>query len=196
MKVSFIMPCRNKAPHVAEAVRSVFDQTYTPMELVFSDQGSTDGTTSILERLVNDYNGPNRVRLLNCPEIELRGMPGLNANLNWIDRHIEGDVVITSSADDLNDPYRAEYVVRAFKEFNPSYVCTGVKYTEPDGSDLRFTHFPEIRERWLGTAECFKYQIHSSGSSAWARDLWEKHGPLKGCEQQDMILPAMALFER
>src|SRR5262249_1936458 len=36
----------------------------------------------------------------------------------------------------------------------------------------------------------------SCGSSAWARDLYERHKPLVGHEQQDMILPMMALAGR
>jgi len=101
-----------------------------------------------------------------------------------------------SSADDINHPDRTEYTVRAFKEYDPSYVNTTVRYIEPDGSDPKFTNFPNIGTRWIGIEESIRHQIHSSGSSAWARDLFQKHGPLIGCEQQDMILPMMALFER
>ncbi len=70
------------------------------------------------------------------------------------------------------------------------------QFIDPDGTNPRYTHFPDRRDRFIGAAESIKRQIHSSGAGAWARDLFAKHGPLRGCEQQDMILPCMALFER
>ena len=196
MKVSFIVPCRNKERHVAATVRSVLAQTYSPMEIVLSSQGSTDGTLAVLRDLSRGYDGPNRVRLLHCPDVDYRGMPGLNAHLNWLDGRIEGDVVIMCSADDLNHPDRAKHTVRAFEEHNPSYVNTTVQYMNPDGSDPGFTTFPDKATRWLTPVETIRHQIGSCGSSAWARDLYQKHGPLVGVEQQDMILPMMALMER
>jgi glycosyltransferase involved in cell wall biosynthesis len=196
MRISFIVPCRDKEQHVAATVRSVLAQSYSPMEIVLSDQGSEDATLAIIEDLAAGYDGPNTVRVLRCPELARRGMPGLNAHLNWLDTQIEGDIVIGCSADDLNHPDRTKHTVRAFEEFNPSYVNTVVHYCDPDGRNAGFTTIPDQRDRWLGVEETIRHQIGSCGSPAWARDLYQKHGPLVGYEQQDMILPMMALFER
>jgi glycosyltransferase involved in cell wall biosynthesis len=196
VKASFIIPCRNKAQHVAATARSVLVQTHSPMEIVFSDQDSQDDTLAIISSLASGYDGPNKVRVLSCPDTEWRGMPGLNAHLNWLDTQIDGDVVIMCSADDLNHPRRAELTVRAFEEYSPSYVNTGVKYLLPDGTVEGYTNFENKASRMLTMEESIRDQIHSSGSSAWARDLYQEHGPLIGCEQQDMILPTMALMER
>jgi glycosyltransferase involved in cell wall biosynthesis len=196
-KVSFIVPCRNKEQHIRATAKSVLAQTHTPLEIVFSDQGSEDNTLGILEDLAASYDGPNTVRVLQCPDTEKRGMLGLNAHFNWLDTQIEGDLVVMCSADDLNHPERVAHTVKAFDEFNPSYINTGVVYRSPNDLDPpRYTNFPEQGTRWIGPAESIQYQIHSSGSSAWARDLFQKYGPLDGCEQQDMILPMMAFLER
>lgn len=196
MKVSFICPVRNKVSHVEATVRSILAQTYAPMEIVISDQQSTDGSRAIIDRLAADYDGPNRVRVLFCEDTSHVGMIGLNNHLNFIDSQIEGDIVIMCSADDLNHPDRALHTVRAFEEFNPSYVNTGVSYANTAGEIVNHTDFPGRASRWLEPTETIVHQIGSNGSSAWARDLYQKHGPLRDCEQQDMILPMMALFER
>jgi len=47
-KVSVVVPIYNQAPFIRETVESVLDQDYTNVELVLSDDGSSDGTTDIL----------------------------------------------------------------------------------------------------------------------------------------------------
>ena len=44
-KVSVIVPIYNQAPFIRETVDSVLDQDYPTVELVLSDDGSTDGTS-------------------------------------------------------------------------------------------------------------------------------------------------------
>lgn len=203
MKVSFIVPCRNKAGFVARTVESVLAQTYSPMEIVLSDQGSTDGTYEIIKNLADAYKGPNTVRVLQCPLTEYSGMAGLNQHLNWLDTQIEGDIVIMCSADDLNHPDRAKYTVEAFEKHNPSYVGTCVQYLQAD-----LTHQGEVTaygfvDGEMNRPDCFvdpveniKDMIGSSASSAWARDLFKKYGPLRNVESQDILLPFFATLER
>ncbi len=59
--ISVVMPCHNAAPYVEEAVNSVLGQSYPQVELVVVDDGSTDGSTEILQRLASDH--PDRITL-------------------------------------------------------------------------------------------------------------------------------------
>lgn len=197
MKVDFVVPVRNKAKFVGKTVDSILAQTYSPMRIVLSDQGSTDGSTEILYEKVRQYNGPNEVQIIHCPDTEYRGQAGLARHWNWLHQQIDGDLIIACAADDLNHPDRAKHTVAAFEEFNPSYIGTRVAMRNPDGSFVNETFFYDRRSRWIpGDKHFFEFQIGSAGSGAWARDLWDKHGPLVDCETQDMILPCMSLVER
>ena len=54
MKLSLIVPCYNEAENVAafqDAVISAFDGCGYDYEIIFVDDGSTDGTTEILREL-------------------------------------------------------------------------------------------------------------------------------------------------
>lgn len=61
-KVSIIVPLYNKVPYVAKTLESIASQTYTDWECIIVNDGSTDKSAEIVERLtIND----ERFRLIN-----------------------------------------------------------------------------------------------------------------------------------
>lgn len=197
MKASFIVPCRDKEKFVGDTVRSVLAQTHSPMEIVLSDQGSMDGSFEIMSELAAKYNGANTVRVLQCPDTELKGMAGLNRHLNWLNTQITGDVVIMCSADDLNHPDRAKRTMEIFEKHNPSYVGTCVQYCDNDGKFTgEMTATPSTGEGFVHPVENLDKLVGSSASSAWAKDLYDKYAPLERVESQDITLPFFATLER
>src|SRR3990167_9341912 len=90
---------RNKVKYVEAAVHSLFVQSGPSVEILLSDAGSTDGSKVILDKLAAEYNGPHKVRRLDCPCADSQGMPGLNAHINWAMTQTEADVVMALSGD-------------------------------------------------------------------------------------------------
>lgn len=60
--ISVVMPARNAAETIAEAVGSVLSQTPAVLELVVVDDGSTDTTREVLQQVADP-----RVSVLSCP---------------------------------------------------------------------------------------------------------------------------------
>jgi hypothetical protein len=197
LKASFIVPTRNKREWVERAARSYIGQTYTPMEIVFFDQSSTDGTLEILKRLEAEYDGPNKVRVLSCPSQGIGGTAaGMNADIEWVHRQIDGDVVLWGNADDFAYPARTARTMRAFQEFNPSWVSCIQHFMTPSLELKGESELADKRDRWIELDDAVAYQVGSTGALAYARDLWEKHGPMRGIEQNDIVLPIMSFLER
>lgn len=98
--VTVLMPSYNHARYVEQAVRSVFDQSYRPLELVVVDDGSSDGSVEILERL-------RRVA-----PIPMRVIPaqhrGLCAALNLGVRDARGEYISVLASDDAYLPNKLE----------------------------------------------------------------------------------------
>lgn len=62
--ISVIIPCRNAAPWVEEAVSSVLAQTYLCLEVIAVDDGSSDDSLAILQRLAA---ADSRLRVISQP---------------------------------------------------------------------------------------------------------------------------------
>jgi glycosyltransferase involved in cell wall biosynthesis len=51
---SIVIPLYNKAPHIAEALRSVLAQSFAPAEIIVVDDGSTDGGAEIVRQFLEE----------------------------------------------------------------------------------------------------------------------------------------------
>jgi hypothetical protein len=63
--------------------------------------------------------------------------------------------------------------------------------TQLPNSDGRPKH-----NRKVEFVEAVRLQVGSSGALSYARDLWDKYGPMRGIEQNDIVLPLMSFLER
>lgn len=98
-RFSVVIPTHNRAGHLAEAVRSVYNQTYPAHEIVVVDDGSTDDTAAAVEALIRDG---IPVRYLRQPN------QGAAAARNRGIRAAEGDWVALLDSDDTWLPGKLE----------------------------------------------------------------------------------------
>jgi glycosyltransferase involved in cell wall biosynthesis len=108
-RISIAIPFFNARRTLADAVRSVFAQSYSDWELILVDDGSSDGSTELVQqiddpriRVVSD--GVNR---------------GLSARLNQIATLATGEYLARMDADDLMHPDRIAKQC-AFLDANPN----------------------------------------------------------------------------
>jgi glycosyltransferase involved in cell wall biosynthesis len=94
--ISVVMPCYNAAPYVEEAVESVLGQSYPRVQLIVIDDGSTDGSTEILQRLAAE--NPERITLV------YQNRAGPFAARNQALAHANGNYIAFLDADDSWHP--------------------------------------------------------------------------------------------
>lgn len=112
--VSVIMPTRNRAAILSRALESVREQTYPNWELVVVDDGGTDDTAAVVERL-----GDERIRLLR------REHGGLCAARNTALSVARGELIAYLDDDNLMDPGWLRTVVWAFERAQDADVVFG-----------------------------------------------------------------------
>lgn len=106
--VSVIMPCFNAAAFISESIESVLEQTYSNLELLIIDDGSTDHSTEIVqEKALQD----KRVKLF-----QLDGNGGAAVARNYGIHCAQGQFIAFLDSDDLWAENKLEKQVRFMKQ--------------------------------------------------------------------------------
>jgi glycosyltransferase involved in cell wall biosynthesis len=101
--ISFYIIAYNHERFIAEAIAGAFAQTWTPLEIVLSDDCSDDTTFEIMKRMAGDYKGPHSI-VLNRNGKNL----GVGAHINRIMQLCTGEWIVASAGDDVSMPERTE----------------------------------------------------------------------------------------
>ncbi|MER7009355.1 glycosyltransferase family A protein [Dactylosporangium sp. NPDC000555] len=131
--VSVVVPCYNGAEYVRHAVRSALDQTYSNIEVLIIDDGSTDDSRSILETTFGD-----RTTIVTTPN----GGPSAARNVGL--KMANGEYVQFLDADNVLTPGKIARSVEAFA-------------AEPD-TDIVFSAIHEPRDYDFTDATAFAEQ--------------------------------------
>lgn len=142
--LSVVLCTYNGAPYLPEQLDSILAQTLRPDEIVVQDDGSTDGTLSILERYAATH-----------PCIRLfrnEGEHGVNANFFSAMAKAQGDFIAISDQDDIWLPHKLE---RQMQAIGSSLLTAGLSHPfSTTGTefhvDLRRPNYSLLRLLYIG----------------------------------------------
>lgn len=128
--VSILIPCFNAERYVAAAIDSAFAQVHPEIEVIVVDDGSTDGSLSVIERYADRQRfrfetGPNR---------------GGNAARNRLLQLAGGEYAQFLDADDVLHPAKVLACLAAMK---PDIDMVFTDYVERSGSIERLVGLPD-----------------------------------------------------
>jgi len=131
--VSVIIPVYNAEKYVEQAVRSIMNQTYQNLEILITDDCSTDGSFAILQKLAEE---DARIKLFRN-EYNQKIVRTLNALVE----RAAGKYIARMDADDISASKRIEKQV-AFLEANPDIAICGTNawHIDEKGKVLRCSH--------------------------------------------------------
>lgn len=153
--VSTIIPVFNRPAQLREAVQSVLDQDYRPIEVIIVDDGSTDDTFATAQALASAY--PGIVRAVT----KSNGGPGLAREHGRV--LAQGEFIQYLDSDDVLLPGKLTAQVAALRdapEAGVAYGLTRFRQTNGEfaagpwkGSGIRrYAMFPSfLIERWWDT---------------------------------------------
>jgi len=116
--VSVLMPAFNAEQHIAQAIRSILEQTYPHFELLILNDGSTDRT----QRIIDQFDDARIIK------IHLSQNEGLVNVRNQLIASAKGDYIAFLDADDIALPSRLQLQV-SFLELRKADICGGAHYS-------------------------------------------------------------------
>jgi glycosyltransferase involved in cell wall biosynthesis len=180
--VSTIVPVHDRPRLLEEAVASVIAQTYRPIEILVVDDGSTDGTADVADRLAAGH--PGVVRAFHVP----RGGPGRAREAGR--REASGEFLQYLDSDDLLLPGKFAAQVAALRADPAAGVAYGVTAYRAGGGGAEGDGAPDppwkrtgeriermfpafLRSRWWGTSTPLYRRAITDAAGPWS-ELWNE----------------------
>jgi glycosyltransferase involved in cell wall biosynthesis len=134
--VSVVLPVYNHGKYLRESIESVLSQTYSKIELIIVNDGSTDSTITVLQ----NYRAHPKIKILDQPNKKLP------AALNNGFRLAQGEYLTWTSADNRMFPRQVEFQVD-FLRRHPDISMVFANYQIIDDAG-RLLHGSKFNE-WL-----------------------------------------------
>ena len=142
-KVSVIIPVYNTEAYVEQTLRSIMGQTLRDIELIVVNDGSTDGSLSVLERIAT---GDDRIRLYTQPN------KGLSQTRNAGIARARGEFIYFMDSDDLLEPDALERCYERCQSDRLDFVFFDAESFGTTASDAAW--FDYRRAKYFGTEVC------------------------------------------
>lgn len=186
--VTFALFAYNQENYIREAVEGAFSQTYSPLEIILSDDCSSDGTFKIMKEMARGYQGPHLVKVR-------RGERNLGVAGHFDDlmRLASGDFFVAAAGDDVSDPARTTdslllinnhedigFVEVKCKNFSGDYV--------PRSQCLEPIQLDPSRHRLFSIQDVLSGNVtgYTGAGRTYRRDAYIRFPPLiEGCPAED-----------
>ena len=192
--VSFCIVTYNQEKYIREAIEGALNQTYSPMEIIISDDCSTDGTYEEILKTVEGYTGPHKI-IVNKNEPNL----GIREHMNKVMFTLsKGEYILLAGGDDVSAPERAETYVKYFEKF-PQVMSISCLSEEVDENMQPINTSAD----WNGSYSIYNlddylnyrnFIIYSGDSRGLRRKVLEAFPPLECAPSEDIYMFVRSLL--
>ena len=169
--VTFALFAYNQEQYIREAVEGAFAQTYEPLEIILSDDCSTDRTFEIMQEMAAAYEGSHEI----ITRRNRRNL-GLIGHVNEITSKITNPILLLAAGDDISHPHRTSAVVSTFKAHPRTLlVHSGVQNIDATGKVLDIS--PPVPDQSLNQI-VKSASVYIGATGAIRRELVSHFGPI------------------
>jgi glycosyltransferase involved in cell wall biosynthesis len=190
--VTFVLYAYNQEACIAKAVASAFSQTYSPLEIILSDDCSSDRTFELMQGAAAEYKGPHAV-VLNRNDRNF----SIGDHVNAVARLISGSFVVMAGGDDVSVPERTHRLVRRWLDLSRPTVVMYSDFAPINIDSLPVELLDESIYRGPHSLEDMaRGQLRVLGATeAVTRDVFSSFPPFgSSVVHEDRVLPFRALL--
>jgi glycosyltransferase involved in cell wall biosynthesis len=186
----------NQEQFVKDAIDGIFSQTYPNLEIIISDDKSTDSTLDVIKKTVNQHKN-SKIVIIRQNYNNL----GLSAHVNKVMEIASGEIIVVAAGDDISLPNRVSTIVSYWIKTGKSSgsIFSRFKTIEKNGiikshndnkSIIKFSINDRDGLNTLGLT------IGTSGcTQAWSKDMFDIFGPIDPkILHEDITIPLRALM--
>lgn len=190
--ITFVVFAYEQDKYVREAISGAFAQTYSPLEIVLSDDCSGDRTYEIMCEMAHKYNGPHKI-ILNRNKSNL----GVGRHINRVMDISRGEIVVGSAGDDVSMPERVSEIYAAWLRSDKSAysIDSAFQIIDEDGGFI--SRHSGRNLPCNNQLEYFSETVVAAAagtSHAWHRDIFRVFGPLPSITCEDVALPPRSML--
>ncbi len=156
--VTISMITYNQEKFVRDSVRGLLSQDYIPLEIVISDDCSTDNTWQIIQEEVTKYkaNGGKHKIILNHNAHNM----GIVKHCEFVGQFRHGVLVVGCGGDDISLPNRVSTIVKAWEESGreATLIHHACEEIDVEGNSLGIKP-PRSAENALGATAAFDVRV-------------------------------------
>lgn len=172
--VTFVLFAYNQENLIREAIKGALSQNYKRLEIILSDDCSSDKTYIIMQEMVADYNGPHKIKVIRNSQ-----NMGLISHVLARGREACGEIVVVAAGDDISKPERTRDLVQTFFEDKRILAVTSA-FDVVDEKGLRISENNQPRyglTAWKGVESFFKsledkYILIQGSTAAYRREVF------------------------
>lgn len=190
--ITFMIIGFNQERFIREAIYGAFSQTYEPLEIILSDDCSTDDTFEIMKKMANLYSGPHKI-ILNKNKHNL----GIGRHINKVMSLSKGEIIVAAAGDDISIPERTISIYKAWEMSNRKAFSIDSECEIIDENGIRLlkelNQYEKREKQLINFTENFRNLVLGS-THAWHRDVFKIFGPLPGIIQEDITIPPRSML--
>jgi alpha-1,3-rhamnosyltransferase len=135
--VTVVIPSYNHQDYVAQSIQSVFSQTYKEIELIVIDDGSSDASAKVIQKLLRG----DKFKFIT------RKNRGLATTLNEGIKLAKGQYICFLASDDYFMPKRVEHAVSRLKSSDDDLIAVYTDGFVIDNKNKKLSKFSDIYPR-------------------------------------------------
>jgi glycosyltransferase involved in cell wall biosynthesis len=177
----------NQERYIKEAIEGAFAQTYSPLEIILSDDHSSDSTFEIMQREAEKYTGPHQVILNRNPMN--RGIAG---HINRIMALAHGEMIVIAAGDDISLSIRVEKIENIWAENDYKIMSIHSAFMRIDsvGNELGVGH--HVWKNCFNDLDILvnKHLMVQGSTHAWHKSVFDVFGDLdEEIINEDIVIP-------
>jgi glycosyltransferase involved in cell wall biosynthesis len=200
--VTFALFAYKQERFIREAIQGAFAQTYSPLEIILSDDCSPDRTFEIMREMTASYRGPHKIILNRNPQ-----NLGLAGHVNLVMEMAAGELVVFAAGDDISLPRRVETLLTEWiLAGKPSGIGSGLSNIDEQGKPFGPSTWAFKLSAALNNATRLQMLNLFARSpehtvlgctAGWSKETWNKFGGLpETIVNEDSALTFRSLLDR